>query len=48
MNLMLGFLFACVVVGLAARRLGVREQVLVAALAATVTALYYLFGERFY
>ena len=47
MNLMLAFIFACVVLGLLTRRFGVREQLIIATLATVMTALYYFRADRF-
>jgi hypothetical protein len=47
MKLMLATLFLCIVVGALARRFGSREQFALTALAGSMTALYFLFGERF-
>lgn len=47
MNLMLTTLFLFLAVGLLSPRLGRWQQVAIAAIAATMTVLYYLRGERF-
>jgi hypothetical protein len=47
MNLMLVVIFACVAIGLFARRFGPREYCLVAVVACAMTLLYFLFSERF-
>ena len=47
MSLQLLMIFACVAVGLFAPRFGARQQIVVAALATAMTALYLIFGARF-
>jgi hypothetical protein len=44
---MLAVILSCIVVGLLARQIGAREQLLVTGLAVLMTALYYLFSYRF-
>ncbi|MGH2351131.1 MAG: hypothetical protein ACRDJN_05895 [Chloroflexota bacterium] len=46
MNLMLTVIFACVALGLFLPRFTAREQLLIAAIAVVMTALYY-FPQRF-
>lgn len=43
MNLMLGAMFLCVALGLASTRFGPRAYLAAAAIAAVMTAIYYLF-----
>ena len=47
MNLLMTLFFVCAVGGLLVPRFGRREVWAIAALAATLTALYYLFPVRF-
>jgi hypothetical protein len=47
MNLMLMIIFLCVGLGLLAPRLGRREHIAIGLLAVAMTALYYLFPDRF-